>query len=74
MSKLLAVAVTSVALAVSASAVAASTERAYPQTRPSAGQLCKKADRGVVTKAKNGRKVRCTAVGTRSRWKYVVRA
>ena len=46
-------------------------ETAYPQTKPNAGQFCKKADRGVVTKAANGRKVRCTAEGSRSRWKYV---
>ena len=47
------------------------SQTAYPQTKPSAGQFCKKKDRGVVTKAANGRKVRCTAEGSRSRWKYV---
>jgi len=36
---------------------------AYPYTRPNAGQFCKKADRGVVTKAGNGRRVRCVAEG-----------
>jgi ABC-type phosphate transport system substrate-binding protein len=47
------------------------SQTAYPQTKPSAGQFCKKAHRGVVTTAANGRKVRCTAEGSRSRWKYV---
>ena len=47
------------------------SQTAYPQTKPSAGQFCKKKDRGVVTTAANGRKVRCTAEGSRSRWKYV---
>lgn len=51
-------------------APAAYAEQAYPQTRPSAGQFCKRAHRGVVTRAANGRTVRCTAEGSRSRWKY----
>lgn len=53
------------------SAVAHYSETAYPQTKPKAGQYCKKIHRGVVTTASNGRKVRCTAEGSRSRWKYV---
>ena len=47
------------------------SETAYPQTRPNAGQFCKRADRGVVTKVANGRRVRCTAESSRSRWVYV---
>ena len=46
-------------------------EQAYPYTKPSAGQFCKKADRGVITTAANGRRVRCAAETTsRSRWVY----
>ncbi len=64
--------VTGVAAPAPAVAVTAHySETAYPQTKPSAGQFCKKKDRGVVTTAANGRKVRCTAEGSRSRWKYV---
>ncbi len=59
-----------VPIAADASASGHYSETAYPQTKPSAGQFCKKTDRGVVTKAANGRKVRCTAEGSRSRWKY----
>lgn len=44
---------------------------AYPETAPSAGQLCRQSDRGVVTRAANGDTVRCTAEGSRSRWKVV---
>ena len=53
-----------------AAAPATMSVRAYPQTKPSAGQFCKRAHRGVVTRAANGRMVRCTAEGSRSRWKY----
>ncbi len=44
---------------------------AYPQTKPKAGQFCKGVHRGVVTRASNGRKVRCTPDGSRHRWRYV---
>ncbi len=44
---------------------------AYPQTAPSAGQLCKTSDTGVVTTAANGGTVRCTADGSYHRWKAV---
>lgn len=56
---------------VAGSAAAHYSQTAYPKTKPKAGQYCKKKDRGVVTTAANGRKVRCTAEGSRSRWKYV---
>ncbi len=45
-------------------------ENAYPQTRPSAGQYCRRIDRGKITRAKNGRRVRCTPEGSRQRWRY----
>ena len=52
-------------------AVNSSIEHAYPYTQPSAGQFCKKADRGVVTTAANGRRVKCVAeTYSRSRWVY----
>ncbi len=44
---------------------------AYPQTAPSAGQLCKTSDTGVVTTAANGDTVRCTPDGSYHRWKAV---
>lgn len=47
------------------------SELAYPQTKPNAGQYCKKKYAGKITKAKNGRKVKCKKVGTRYRWQYV---
>jgi hypothetical protein len=72
MKKLAALLASAALLAGGASAGSAAHEHAYPQTRPSAGQFCKKIHRGIVTKAKNGRLVRCTAEGpSRSRWKYV---
>jgi hypothetical protein len=46
---------------------------AYPQTRPSAGQYCKAIHVGVVTKAANGRLVKCAPDGSRNRWRYVRR-
>gem|GEM_PF-5401097 len=45
-------------------------QKAYPQTRPSAGQFCKRIHRGRVTRAKNGRRVRCMPAGSRHRWRY----
>lgn len=45
-----------------------SAQAAFPQTKPKAGQLCKKVHRGVVAKTTKGTKVRCVKQGTRSRW------
>lgn len=48
------------------------TDRAYPQTHPKAGQYCTRIHRGVVTRAANGRPVRCTPEGrSRQRWRYL---
>jgi NAD dependent epimerase/dehydratase family len=46
---------------------------AYPQTRPSAGQFCKARHVGVVSKAANGRLVKCSRDGSYNRWRYVWR-
>jgi hypothetical protein len=47
---------------------------AYPQTRPKAGQFCRIKDIGVVTRASNGRLVRCYSRGSEPRnhphWHY----
>ena len=53
-----------------AAGIASTGQAAYPQTRPNAGRL-QDLDAGVVTKAKNGRRVKCKLVSGRYHWAYV---
>jgi hypothetical protein len=45
-----------------------SAQAAYPQTKPKAGQFCKKAHKGFVAKTATNTKVKCLKRGTRYKW------